>query len=182
MTRMPLFLSLAALIFAQPSPGLATGFEELDTCLTDETRVAAVFSQRFPHEACTPLSACDPKLVVSAEVIATRICRKEAIAACGDDDCHDALTDRWAQAADQNDTAIRADIAQLNLNALAPLAARRIENYDTASRTCPDDPDVLQAVLGENYPEALACELYLSLTNLEATEAMGRYLSSIEAK
>lgn len=176
---LPLALGLAA---ASPAAS-QTDFAELNACLADPARTAAVFAERFPHEGCDPASTCDAKLVTSAKTIAARNCRQDAISSCTDANCLTSLTNRWTQTAqDLNDT-LAQQIENLDLTALPRLTANRIARHGTAEpRRCPTAPEVLSAVIGQTAPASRACEIYLSLTTLEASEAMSRILAGIDAK
>ena len=186
-----LCLPLAVVLsFWAASPARAVDLGDLsglEACLADQARVVEVFAERFPHEACSPLSACDPKLVTSAEVIATRNCRQEAIGYCTDGDatadCLGAILSRWAdmrQGLRQENTA---RIESLELTALPKLVQRRLSQAEVrGDGSCPSDPVLVQAVLGRAEIGARTCEVFEMLTDLEATEATARYIDGVVAR
>lgn len=173
------------------SPARAGDLSGLEACLVDQTRVVKVFAERFPHEACTQLSACDPKLVTSAEVIATRNCRQEAIGDCAMNEemqaCIHALRDRWSEALLSLIAKNAFRITKLDMESLPPLVSRRLSQSDEVSgenlgRECPTDTTLLEAVLGRADLGMETCEVYATLKALEAAEMTSRYIDGVVAR
>jgi hypothetical protein len=174
MMRAVLAISCAALIAA---PASAQVIEALDTCLATEAKTQEVFTERYPHERCTPLSSCAPQLLETSKILADRRCRADAIDTCvtAEDPtaCATLLSTRWQDGARDLMAQLQTRWDKTDPATLSPFARKRFTAPDAFAleKECPD-------AQGHKPPwsEAQHCALTLAFRNLETTQAKTRYL------
>ncbi len=186
----PLMLAVLLLTLAGQASFAEDAEVALDRCLSEEfpARVEAKFRERFPHERCDTLTDCKPELLKSAEVLARRICRSEAIDHCFEQTDANACLETLAQRWEQKTTVLRDDMrnrwARIDRTSVSAFAMRRFDAEDTYLPTSTTCPDLRELGLAEGLLAAtdqdVFCRNYQAFSEIERAESLEGYLSSVE--
>ncbi len=169
--------------FAKASDGLVTT-TMLDQCIDQQSYLREVFNERFPHERCDPLSTCDPRLLKSANLLANKRCRSQAIGICIFNDnavkCSAALSSRWEDLSAAISDNMNLRWSQVDRSRVSKFAIRRFDNPATYQMRT-ECPEFLKNAEQPILDEAQACRLVLGLMNINQMERLDSFLASQEA-